>query len=271
MHAITRTIESLGAAAVGVWRMGLGLWGMLLGTLAGTWRLARRDNLSRAPGELRRQLFGMGNRSLAFISMTLGLIGMVMVYQGCQQIDRVTGDLSQVGPQFLRLAIADFAPTLTALMLATRIGASMAAELGTMTVTDQVDAMRLCGVLPIDYLVVPRFWACALATIALSVYGGVVMFVAGGVIAYFSFDLNPALYIDFSLVTGAHLGMFMCKAASYGMALPIVAAYMGLDAQPGQDGVGKATTRAVLGGSLAVIGLDLVWTVFGFFVLGARL
>lgn len=273
-------IAGLGERALAGIATGLAIWMMWVSVLAGTIRTSRvlqlgrksqPTNLSRATGELVKQLHGMGNHSLVFITMTLGLIGMVMVYQGCQQIDRVTGDLSQVGPQFLRLVIADFAPTLTSLMLATRIGAAMAAELGTMTVTDQVDAMRLCGVLPIDFLVVPRFWACTIATVVLSIYGGVIMYAAGGLIATKGFDLNPAIYFDMSLVTGAHVSMFLCKAISYGMALPVIAAYTGLAAEPGQDGVGQAATRAVLGGSLAVITLDLLWTSFGFIVLGARL
>ena len=79
-------------------------------------------------------MYSIGNRSIVFIIVTLGFIGMVMTYEACLQLSRVTGDFSQVGSQFLRLIISDFASTLTAMMLATRVGAGIAAEIGSMKV-----------------------------------------------------------------------------------------------------------------------------------------
>ena len=81
-------------------------------------------------------------------------------------------------------------------MLATRVGAGIAAEIGSMKVTEQVDALRMSGVLPIDYLIVPRFLASLVMTLMLTTLGGVVMYAAGGLTAQYSFGVNPSLFFD---------------------------------------------------------------------------
>jgi phospholipid/cholesterol/gamma-HCH transport system permease protein len=193
-----------------------------------------------------------------FIAVTLGFIGMVMTYEACLQLSRVTGDFSRIGAQNLKLIVSDFGPTLTALMLATRIGAGIAAELGSMKVTEQIDALRMNGVLPIDYLIVPRFVASLVMTLALSVLGGLVMFTAGGLTARYSFGVNPTTFFDPSLIRGRHVVLLVVKALAFGAAIPVVAGFCGLRARGSSEGVGAATTAAVIGGSFAVIVLDFV-------------
>jgi phospholipid/cholesterol/gamma-HCH transport system permease protein len=254
MSFLRRRIERVGAGAVGVGRVALELWLVYVGTVAGLFRRGK----NRPAGELARQMHAIGNRSLIFIIVTLGFIGMVMTYQACQQLSRVTGDYSQIGMQFLRLIISDFGPTLTALMLATRVGAGIAAEIGSMKVTEQIDALRMSGVLPIDYLIVPRFIASLIMTLMLSVLGATVMFAAGGLTAQYSFGVNPQLFFDMSLIRPRHLILFIIKATSYGAAIPVVAGFCGLRARGSSEGVGWATTAAVIGSSFAVIVLDFV-------------
>src|SRR5438067_379862 len=111
----------------------------------------------RPQGEVVNQLFQVGNRSLVFVAVTLGFIGMVLVFQTCLQVNRITGDLSQVGAEFIKILVHEFGPSLTAMMLATRVGAGIAAEIGSMVVTEQVDALRMNNVDPIDYLIIPGF------------------------------------------------------------------------------------------------------------------
>ena len=258
---LRRRIEGAGTAALGAGRAALELWLVYIGTVAGIVRLAARRGLARTrPGRphggLWQQLYSIGNRSLVFIIVTLGFIGMVMTYQACLQLSRVTGDFSQVGPQYLRLIVSDFAPTLTALMLATRVGAGIAAEIGSMKVTEQIDALRMSGVLPIDYLIVPRFIASLVMTLALSVIGGVVMFAAGGLTANYSFGVNPSVFFDPQLIRGRHVVLMLIKAAAFGAAIPVIAGFCSLRARGSSEGVGWATTAAVIGGSFAVIVLD---------------
>ena len=253
----TAFITSIGSAAIAAYRAGIELWLVYVSTIAGIIRGLQRKG-ARNRGEVWRQLYAIGNRSLVFIIVTLGFIGMVMTYQACLQLGRVTGDYSQVGSQFLRLIVSDFGPTLTALMLATRVGAGIAAEIGSMKVTEQIDALRMSGVLPIDYLIVPRFIASLVMTLALSVLGAVVMWRAGGLTAEYSFGVNPNTFYDLSFVRFRHVAMFVIKALAYGAAIPVVAGFCGLRARGSSEGVGWATTAAVIGSSFAVIVLDFI-------------
>ena len=258
---ITQRIERLGATALDWASAARELWVVWIGTLAGVVR-------SRRPrGELLRQLESLGSRSLVFVAVALGFLGMVMAYQACLQIARVTGDYSQVGSQLFPLVISDFAPTLTGLMLATRVGAGIAAEIGSMKVTEQLDALEMSDVAPIDYLIVPRFAASVIMTLVLSVIGAAVMQGAGGLTAQFSFDVSPAVFHDLAFVRVHHVVLLVVKAIAFGAAIPVVAGFCGLRAEGSSRGVGKATTAAVIGSSLAVIVLDFVISTAALFVL----
>lgn len=261
-------IAQLGAAALAARRAAAELWLVLVSTLAGILR-GRRGGRPR--GEIVRQMFAIGNRSLIFIVVTLGFIGMVMTYEACLQLSHVTGDFSQLGMQFIRLVVSDFGPTLTAMMLATRVGAGIAAEIGSMKVTEQVDALRMSGVLPIDYLITPRFIASVVMTLVLSVIGGTVMYLAGGLTAKYSFGVNPNLFFDLELLRLRHVGLFVVKAVAYGAAIPVVAGFCGLRARGSSEGVGWATTAAVIGASFAVIVLDFVLSAAALYLFGGDL
>jgi phospholipid/cholesterol/gamma-HCH transport system permease protein len=263
MTRMAGRIEAIGDSVLGFLRAGLELWRVYISTISGLLRRGRRPR-----GELARQLHSIGNRSLVFIIVTLGFLGMVMTYQTCIQLGRVTGDYSQVGSQFLRLIISDFGPTLAGMMLATRVGAGIAAEIGSMKVTEQIDALRMSGVLPIDYLIVPRFVACVIMTVALAVLGSAVMYAAGGLTAQYSFGVNPNIFFDISFIKPQHLVMFMLKSLAYGAAIPIVAGFCGLRARGSSEGVGWATTAAVIGSSFAVIVLDFIISATALWLLG---
>jgi len=220
----------------------------------------------RAPGELWRQLYQVGNRSLLFVCVTLGFIGMVLVFQTCLQVNRVTGDLSQVGAEFVKILVHEFGPTLTAMMLATRVGAGIAAEVGSMVVTEQVDALRMCGVEPVEYLIVPRFLASLIMTGILTIVGVAVALVMGAITARYSFHVNPRIFLDPSRVRWGDLATGTMKVFAYGAAIPIVSGFWGLTARGGSEGVGWATTRAVIATSFAVILLDLILSTIGLYV-----
>lgn len=220
----------------------------------------------REPGSVVRQMFEVGNRSLVFVAVTLGFIGMVLVFQTCLQVGRITGDLSQVGSEYIKLLVHEFAPSITAMMLATRVGAGIAAEVGSMVVTEQVDALRMCGVEPVDYLIVPRFLACLVMVGALTAFAVAVAIAMGALTAYASFHVNPNIFVDFSRLTGGDVIVGASKCVAYGAAIPIVSGWCGLEARGGSEGVGLATTRAVIGSSLAVIVLDFLLSSVGYLV-----
>ena len=270
--ALRQRIERTGGAVLDTGAAARELWQVYVATWAGVVRRnARRGLHGRPHGEITRQLYAIGNRSVVFIAVTLGFIGMVMTYEACLQLSRVTGDFSQVGSQYLRLVVSDLAATLTGLMLATRVGAGIAAEIGSMKVTEQIDALRMSGVLPIDYLIVPRFVASLVMTLVLSVLGGVVMYAASGLTAKYSFGVNPGTFFDASMVRGRHVALLVIKAAADGAAIPVVAGFCGLRARGSSEGVGWATTAAVIGGSFSVIVLDFAISAAALLVLGGDL
>jgi phospholipid/cholesterol/gamma-HCH transport system permease protein len=210
----------------------------------------------------------VGNKSVVFICVTMGFLGMVMVMQSGQQINQITGDLSQLGPEFLRLFLQEFAPTITALMLATRVGAGIAAEVGSMKVTEQIDALRLSGITPTSYLIAPRFVATIFMSYVLTIFALVVAFSAGGITAWSVFGLNPASFFNAEKVKLYDIVLGSVKTLSYGMAIPVISGYCGLEARGGSEGVGSATTRAVIGSSFAVLLLDFFLSGIGFSVFG---
>jgi phospholipid/cholesterol/gamma-HCH transport system permease protein len=219
----------------------------------------------RARGEVLRQMYAIGNQSLLFVCVTLGFIGMVLVFQTCLQVNRITGDLSQVGAEFIKILVHEFGPSLTAMMLATRVGAGIAAEIGSMVVTEQVDALRMNGVEPVDYLIVPRFLASLVMTGVLACVGVSVALGMGALTAFSSFHLNPVVFFDPSHVRYGDLATGILKCAAYGGAIPIVSGFCGLAARGGSEGVGAATTRAVISSSFAVILLDFAISGTAFF------
>lgn len=211
-----------------------------------------------ATGELWRQMYQVGNRSLLFVVMTLGFIGMVLVFQTCLQINRVTGDLSQVGAEFAKILVHEFGPSLCAMMLATRVGAGIAAEVGSMVVTEQVDALRMCGVEPVEYLLSPRFLATLLMTGFLTVFAIASALAMGALTAYQSFHVSPSVFLNFSKVEYGDLLTGGIKCLCYGAAIPAVSGFCGFATGGGSEGVGWATTRAVVASSFMVIVLDFL-------------
>lgn len=215
-----------------------------------------------------RQMYEIGNRSLIFLSIVMGFIGMILVYQGGLQTQRVVPDLSLLGATFLQLLVRDLAASICALMLATRVGAGIAAEIGSMVVTEQVDALRMCATDPIDYLIRPRFLACLSMFGALVVIAAGVAFLSGMWTAHAFFDINPRTFANVSMVGVGDLAIGLTKCVAYGAAIPVISGYCGLTTFGGSEGVGAATTRAVVSSSLAVIMLNFVISGAGYLIFG---
>jgi phospholipid/cholesterol/gamma-HCH transport system permease protein len=222
----------------------------------------------REPGAVAYYCYEIGNRSLFFLTVVMGFIGMIMVYQGGIQTMRIIPELSMLGPSFLELLVRDLAASIAALMLATRVGAGIAAEIGSMVVTEQVDALRMSAADPIDYLIKPRFIASLIMTTCLIIWSAAIATATGTATAYYMFDLNPQTFLNLALVDAVDLGTGLTKCIAYGAAIPIVSGQAGLSTFGGSEGVGSATTRAVVNSSLAVIMLNLIISATSFMMFG---
>ncbi|MCA9539613.1 MAG: ABC transporter permease [Myxococcales bacterium] len=203
-----------------------------------------------------QQCHAVGNRSVVFILITLAFLGAIINLQAGFQASRIIGDASLIGSQVLPLFVRQLGPTLAGMMVATRVGTGIAAEIGSMVVTEQVDALRMCNAPPADYLVKPRLIAGLIMMPALTLFGITSAFFAGMAVAWSVFGTNPATYATFDVVVPLDLIEGMLKAVCYGAVIPIIAASSGLAARGGSEGVGEATTRAVVASSLAVIVID---------------
>ncbi len=213
------------------------------------------------------QLHEVGNRSVVFIAVTLGFLGAILIYLAGFQALQITGDLQMLGGLFLQLLLREFAPTIAAMMIATRVATGMAAQIGSMVVTEQVDALRMSAAQPIDYLVVPRFIATTIMMIVLTIFAVLVAYSAGALTAYLSFGLNVRTFVDMSFIGWFDVLLGLSKALAYGMAIPIVACHAGLNVFGGSEGVGRATTAAVVNASLAVVILDFIISGIGYVIL----
>jgi phospholipid/cholesterol/gamma-HCH transport system permease protein len=253
-------VASLGAGAIDLARVGAELYSVFVRTLYYCF-YGRRE-----PGRVMQQMYEIGNKSLFFLTVVMGFIGMILVYQAGLQTKRVLPDLTMLGATFLELLIRDLAASIGALMLATRVGAGIAAEIGSMVVTEQVDALRMSAADPIDYLVRPRFLASLVMTTVLLIWGCFVAYVAGMVTGYSVYDIHPRTFMNLALVDVGDLAVGLTKCVAYGAAIPIVAAHSGLSTFGGSEGVGWATTRAVVNASLTVIILNLVISASGFLI-----
>ncbi len=217
--------------------------------------------------EVLRQCFEIGNRSVVFIALVLGFLGMILIYQSGFQAQRIVGDLQLLGALYMQMLFREFGPTITALMLATRVGTGIAAEIGSMVVTEQVDALRLNNADPVQYLVVPRFLASVVMTLVLSTLAIVVAYFSGMYVAFVVFGVNPQTFHNTTFMLWGDLIIFTLKALAYGITVPIIAAEAGLSAFGGSEGVGWATTKAVVNASLAITFLDFLLSGFGYFFL----
>lgn len=232
-------------------------WGTITGFTSLASRTLRQLRAMRFAAAA-EQTFILANRSIFFITVVLAFTGAIMVIQACTQALRLLGDLTPIGPTFLQLVVREFGPTIVGLMVAARYGAGVGAELATMTITEQIDALRLAGATPEAHLVAPRLVAGCVGMLPLAVWGTAVAYFTGGVVAHHMFDVAWGSYWRITLTTPTDVAVGVCKALCYGVAIPLISCHAGLSARGGAPGVGQATTRAVIGASMAVLFLDLV-------------
>ncbi len=200
----------------------------------------------------------VGVSSLPVIALTGTFIGMVLAVQSYFQF-RQLGLESRLGAVINMTLVRELGPVLAATMLAGRVGSAMAAELGTMRVTEQIDALAAMGANPIHYLVVPRFLACLFLIPSLTVMADF-MGVAGG--HFYSVDLlgidvhhywhNSQKFVGtFDLFSG------LFKSVFFGAAIAMVSCYQGFNCRPGAEGVGRASTSSFVYSFVMILMLDL--------------
>lgn len=196
---------------------------------------------------IRDQLFEIGVMSLPVVAITGFSTGMVLAAQSFFQLSD-KGLASATGLMVAKAMLVELGPVLTAFMVTGRVGAAMCAELGTMRVTEQIDAMRSMAVNPLRYLVAPRFISGIIMMPLLTVFSSIMGIIGGYVIAVDYYGMPKTSFLDplpihittFDFVSG------MVKAFAFGIVIVTISCYKGMTTKGGAAGVGKATTNSVV-------------------------
>ena len=209
------------------------------------------------------QMLEIGYRSLPVTSITLFFTGMVMALQIGKAMDALmAGSSVFIGSAVTIAMFRELCPVLTALLLAGRVGSSMAAEIGTMKVTEQIDALRTLSANPVQYLAVPRFLACLLMTPLLTVLADIVGVLGGALVAYLSLNITPEIYITNILqnISNADFLSGIAKSVFFGIEISVISCYSGFSTMGGAEGVGKSTIQAVVRSSMVILISDFFLT-----------
>lgn len=205
------------------------------------------------------QMMWIGNRSLPIVIVTSVFSGMVTSIQSAYQITGYV-PLSIVGSVVGESMILELGPVVTALVLAGRVGASIAAELGTMRVTEQIDALESLAINPVAFLVIPRVLAGMIMLPVLTIFADFVGIVGGWLISLATIDLTTTEFFkgfrEFFKVWDVFYGLI--KSVFFGVSITLIGCYEGFHTSGGAEGVGHSTTRAVVASCLVILMLDYV-------------
>ncbi len=233
---------------VSVGDMALFAWSTFLWLVT---RLPRKETLLP-------NFYQVGVLSLPVVALTGTFIGMVLAVQSNSQFSQL-GLETQLGAVINVTLVRELGPVLAATMLAGRVGSAMAAELGTMRVTEQIDALASMGANPIQYLVVPRFLACLFLIPTLTVMADF-MGVVGGYfysVVILGIDKHHYWYNSEQYVGGFDLFSGIFKSLFFGAAIAIISCYRGFHCRPGAEGVGRAATAAFVQSFVLILVIDL--------------
>jgi phospholipid/cholesterol/gamma-HCH transport system permease protein len=211
--------------------------------------------------EWMRQMVNVGVDSTPVILLTSMFTGGVLALQTFSTLERVHAE-GFVGTLVALSMVRELGAVLGALVLAGRSGSAMGAELGTMRVTEQIDALEVLATDPVHYLVVPRVWATTIMLPLLVALGDAIGIVGGYVVSVVLLGANPVSYVDntFRFMDLSDLTSGLVKAAVFGLLISLIGCQQGLFARGGAEGVGRATTRAVVLASMAVLITDFFLT-----------
>lgn len=206
------------------------------------------------PSQLGRQLIDIGYYSLPVVGMTALFTGMVLALQSYTGFTRFNAEGAIAGVVVLSVT-RELSPVLAGLMVAGRVGAAIAAEIGTMRVTEQIDALRTLSVNPFKYLIAPRVIAGTLMLPLLVLIGDIIGVFGGYLVSVYRLGFSPVNYLTqtWDIVETIDVTSGLAKAAAFGFIVTIMGCYHGFNSQRGAQGVGAATTNAVVSASILIL------------------
>jgi phospholipid/cholesterol/gamma-HCH transport system permease protein len=248
-------LAQLGDAAMAIIRE-IGQMGVLVG------RILRNMRPSKIDGpETMRNMYQVGVKSFPIVIVTALLTGAIMVIQSGMYI-RQYGAYGLLGWGAGYSVLREVGPIMIGLMFSGRVGANNTAELGTMKVTEQFDALRALAINPIGYLVIPRVLSMIVMMFCLVVVGDLTALLGGAVTSQFLLGVDVEVFF-WSIVTYVHLGDFLhgvWKAIAFGASIALISCHFGISVRGGAAGVGRAVNASVVGSAVAIFALDYLIT-----------
>lgn len=250
-------IEVLGwIKAVFVLFLGILYW-IIFGPFKG--KVARRESVFQ-------QLVFVGLRSIIIVIFVDVFTGIVIAMQSAYLLKKM-GAILYIASLVAISLCRELSPVLTALVVAGRAGSSIAAELGTMKVTEQIEALETMAINPVRFLAVPRFLALLIMLPALTILGDLSGILGGFIVGTGSLHLSPDLYMHttfkYLALKDIYTGLF--KSVVFGMIIAVIGCYEGLNTRGGAEGVGRATTRSVVISFILIILADTILTAIFYF------
>ena len=211
--------------------------------------------------ELKEQCLQVGVQSMPIAAVTLFFVGVVFAYQFGITL-RALGAVQYIGRVTSVSLVRELGPVFTALVVGGRVGAGMAAEIGSMRVSEQIDAIRALGASPIRKLIVPRVTAATLMIPLVSILATVIGALGAIIISWIEFRVSPVSFYGTSIATVRLIDFLsgFTKTFFFGFGVALVGCYEGLFCEAGTRGVGRATTRAVVNVSLVIVFTDFILT-----------
>jgi phospholipid/cholesterol/gamma-HCH transport system permease protein len=259
---LIRTLDEIGASVYDFGAAFYGLLGFFGATLLGFASIVRQPKRFRLNAVVQR-FDVVGVRALGIIGLMSFLIGVVIGQQGAVQLEQFGAEIYTVN-LVGRLTVRELGTLMTAIMVAGRSGSAFAAQLGTMKITEEIDAMRTIGVSPVEALVVPRMLASVVMMPLLAFYAMIMSMVGGGLFCWISLKIPPLTFIQLirEVVPITDLWVGLIKAPVFGVIIALAGCFQGMQVEGNSEEVGIRTTNAVVQAIFLVIVLDAVFAVF---------
>ena len=260
MNPVSRFLIRLGAGTRS-WVFGLGAFTRFLCGLLG-----KSGTAFKRPGLVVQQIHFIGNYSLVIIAVSGLFVGFVLALQGYYTLSRY-GSEQALGLLVALSLVRELGPVVTALLFAGRAGTSLTAEIGLMKAGEQLSAMEVMAVDPERRVLVPRLWGGIVAMPLLAAVFSMLAILGGWGVGVLLIGIDEGAFwsqMQNGVDVWKDVGNGVLKSIVFGVAVTVIALYQGYHAKPTPEGVSRATTRTVVAGSLAVLGLDFLLTALMF-------
>jgi phospholipid/cholesterol/gamma-HCH transport system permease protein len=260
--AFFRVLDEMGEATVAAASSLYGLLGFFGATLIGMAGLVLHPRRFRG-NAMARQFEVVGVQALAIVGLMSFLIGIVIAQQGAVQLRQFGAEVFAIN-LIGRITIRELGVLMTAIMVAGRSGSAFAAQLGSMKLAEEVDAMRIIGVSPMEALILPRVLSTILLMPLLGFYAAIVAIVGGGIFCWIDLGIPPVTFVQRirEVVPLTDLWVGLIKAPVFGVIIAISGCYQGMQVKGNAEEVGLRTTASVVQAIFLVIVLDAVFAVF---------